>query len=121
MVCPVQSVAGKIDSMTRPRVGLSSCLLGQSVRYDGGHKRDPFAAGPLGDLVTLVPVCPEVEAGMGVPREPVRLERSPRGVRMVGIESRADHTDAMTRFSDRRTEELADLGLAGYVFKKNSP
>jgi|SRR5688572_3358303 uncharacterized protein YbbK (DUF523 family) len=107
--------------MTRPRVGISSCLLGQHVRYDGGHKLLPFAAGPLADLVTLVPVCPEVELGMGVPREPVRLERSRGIVRMVGIESRTDHTDAMTAFAARRTDELAALGLAGYVFKKNSP
>src|SRR5262245_7654992 len=107
--------------MTRPRVGLSSCLLGEPVRYDGGHKLNPFAAGPLRELVTLVPVCPEVEAGLGVPREPVRLQRSRRGVRMVGVDSGTDRTDLVTRFADRRAAELASLGLSGYVFKKNSP
>jgi uncharacterized protein YbbK (DUF523 family) len=107
--------------MTRPRVGISSCLLGRPVRYDGGHKLLPFAAGPLADLVTLVPVCPEVELGMGVPREPVRLERSPGAVRMIGIESRTDHTDAMTAFAARRPGDPPPPALAGYVFKKNSP
>ncbi len=107
--------------MKPPRVGVSACLLGQNVRYDGGHKRDPFAAGPLGERVTLVPVCPEVELGMGVPREPVRLERSGRRVRMVGTATGIDHTDAMTRFAERRAAELEALDLSGYVFKKNSP
>jgi len=107
--------------MNRPRVGVSSCLLGQNVRYDGGHKHDPFVAGKLGTLVTLVPVCPEVELGMGVPRPPVRLESTGRGVRMVGIESRKDHTAAMKRFAARRVAELEALDLSGYVFKKNSP
>jgi uncharacterized protein YbbK (DUF523 family) len=107
--------------MTPPRVGISSCLLGENVRYDGGHKRDPFAAGALGERVTLVPVCPEVELGMGVPREPVRLERSGGEVRMVGVTSGKDHTQAMTHFAERRAAELEALDLSGYVFKKNSP
>jgi uncharacterized protein YbbK (DUF523 family) len=107
--------------MTPPRVGVSACLLGQNVRFDGGHKRDSFTAGELGRHFTLVPVCPEVELGMGVPRPPVRLERSPRGVRMVAIASRIDHTDAMNRFAARRASELEALDLSGYVLKKNSP
>lgn len=107
--------------MEPPRVGISACLLGERVRYDGGHKLNPFAAGPLGKLVTLVPVCPEVELGMGIPREPVRLERSRRTLRMVGTGSRTDHTAAMTRFARRRIDALESLGLSGYIFKKNSP
>lgn len=105
----------------KPKVGISSCLLGQAVRYDGGHKRDPFAAGRLGRRVTLVPVCPEVEVGMGVPREPIRLERAGRGVRLVGVTSGTDHTASMRRFAARRAKELEALGLSGYVFKRNSP
>jgi len=107
--------------MQRPRVGVSSCLLGQNVRYDGGHRLDPFTAGELGRHVDLVPVCPEVEIGLGVPREKIRLERSGKGIRLVGTESRADHTAAMKRFARRRIDELESLGLSGYVFKKNSP
>lgn len=107
--------------MIPPRVGVSACLLGQNVRYDGGHKRDSFTAEELGRQFTLVPVCPEVELGMGVPRPPVRLERSARGVRMVAVASRIDHTDAMNRFAARRASELEALDLSGYVLKKNSP
>jgi uncharacterized protein YbbK (DUF523 family) len=105
----------------KPKVGISSCLLGEAVRYDGGHKRDPFAAGRLGKRVTIVPVCPEVEVGMGVPREPIRLERSGRGVRLVGVVTGTDHTAAMSRFAARRAKELEALGLSGYIFKRNSP
>ncbi|HEY3226719.1 MAG TPA: DUF523 domain-containing protein [Planctomycetota bacterium] len=105
----------------RPRVGISACLLGQNVRYDGGHKRDPFLVDVLGKSVTYVPVCPEVEVGMGTPREPIRLERSGKGIRLVGVESGVDHTEAMVRFADRRAAALEALYLAGYIFKKDSP
>jgi len=105
----------------RPRVGISACLLGQKVRYDGGHKRDPFLVDVLGNSVTYVPVCPEVEVGMGTPREPIRLERHGTRIRLVGVESGADHTDAMTRFADRRAAALEALDLSGYIFKKDSP
>ena len=107
--------------MARPRVGVSSCLIGQNVRYDGGHKRADFVADALGGIADLVPVCPEVEAGFGVPRPPVQLVNSPRGVRMVEVDSRIDHTAAMTQFARRRVRELETLGLSGYVLKKNSP
>lgn len=107
--------------MKRPRVGVSSCLLGRPVRYDGGHKLDPFVSGPLAEIADLVPVCPEVELGLGVPRPPVRLERAKGGVRMIGVETRVDHTAAMEAFAERRVAELESLDLGGYVFKKNSP
>jgi uncharacterized protein YbgA (DUF1722 family)/uncharacterized protein YbbK (DUF523 family) len=103
------------------RIGISACLLGQSVRYDGGHKEDVFATGLLARFVSFVPVCPEVEVGMGVPREPIRLERRPGGVRLVAPGSGADHTDAMRRWAERRVRELERLDLSGYVLKKDSP
>jgi len=103
------------------RIGISACLLGEKVRYDGGHKRDALIMEHLGPYMTFIPVCPEVELGMGVPREPVRLERSGRGVRMVGATTGTDHTAAMTRFAERRAAGLEALDLSGYVFKKNSP
>src|SRR5687768_12903211 len=109
MVHPVYSHRSDTIDPVKPRVAISSCLLGQNVRYDGGHKRDPFAAGRLGRLVSLVPVCPEVELGMGVPREPVRLEKSARGVRMIGVETRRDWTAAMTRFARERAKALEAL------------
>jgi uncharacterized protein YbgA (DUF1722 family)/uncharacterized protein YbbK (DUF523 family) len=103
------------------RVGISRCLLGDSVRYDGGHKRDAFLADVLGRFVAWVPVCPEVEAGLGTPREAMRLEGPASSSRLVAIKSRTDHTQAMARFSVRRVRELETLDLSGYVFKKDSP
>jgi uncharacterized protein YbbK (DUF523 family) len=103
------------------RIGISSCLLGQEVRYNGGHKRDDFLAGILGPFVEWVPVCPEVEVGMGVPRPPIRLERIGGGVRLRMPSTGEDLTDAMREFSRRRVEALAGMELDGYVLKKDSP
>jgi len=104
------------------RIGVSSCLLGEEVRFDGGHKRDPFLVGTFGPFVEWVPVCPEVEVGMGTPREPIRLVRAPgSGVRLVGTRSGDDWTDRMTRFARARVDALASLDLSGYVLKKDSP
>ncbi len=99
----------------KPRVGVSACLLGDPVRYDGGHKRSRALVDIIGPEVEWVPVCPEVELGMGVPREPVALVAG----RMVGSTSGTDHTDAMLRFAEAR---IAALGpLDGYVLKSRSP
>lgn len=103
------------------RVGISSCLLGQNVRYDGGHKKDELVTGFLARFVTLVPVCPEVELGMGTPREPIRLERHGGVVRLVAPESGEDHTESMRRYAERRVAELERMDLSGYVLKSDSP
>jgi uncharacterized protein YbbK (DUF523 family) len=103
------------------RVGVSACLLGESVRWDGAHKRDAFVAEVLAREVTIVPVCPEVELGLGVPREPIQLERRSGAVHLVGIESRRDLTEAMRRYAGERVSELERLGLSGYVLKEKSP
>jgi uncharacterized protein YbgA (DUF1722 family)/uncharacterized protein YbbK (DUF523 family) len=105
----------------RPRLGISACLLGHEVRYDGGHKRDAFLSVTLGQFVEWVPVCPEVEAGLGIPREAIRLEGDSAAPRLVGTRTRTDHTAAMTRYARARTEQIARLDLAGYVLKKDSP
>jgi uncharacterized protein YbgA (DUF1722 family)/uncharacterized protein YbbK (DUF523 family) len=105
----------------RPRLGISACLLGQEVRYDGGHKRDAFLTETLARFVEWVPVCPEVEAGLGIPRESIRLEGDPDAPRLVGTRTRTDHTGAMGRYARARTEQIARLDLAGYVLKKDSP
>jgi len=91
------------------------------VRYDGGHQRDGFLTDVLGRYVEWVPVCPEVEVGMGVPREPIRLVGRADAPRLLGGNSNTDHTAAMARFSERKMRELEGLDLCGYVFKKNSP
>lgn len=103
------------------RLGISSCLLGQKVRYDGDHKRDPFLVEVFGEIVEWVAVCPEVEMGMGVPREPIRLVGPMNRSRLLAEHSGKDHTDAMRRFSEVRVEELERLELCGYVAKKDSP
>lgn len=103
------------------RVGVSSCLLGNEVRFDGGHKHDHFVTDGLGPFVELIPVCPEVELGMGIPRETVRLVRDGQEVRMVAERSGKDHTAAMTAWASRRVRQIEKLDLCGYILKKNSP
>jgi uncharacterized protein YbbK (DUF523 family)/uncharacterized protein YbgA (DUF1722 family) len=103
------------------RVGVSSCLLGEAVRYDGGHKRDAFVADVLASVVRLVPVCPEVGIGLGTPRETLQLLRRDGRVHLVATETRRDHTDAMDAYAHRKVAELAELGIAGYVLKRGSP
>ena len=112
----------------RPRVGISSCLLGEEVRYDGGHKRDAALLASLGSLVEWVPVCPEVEAGMGTPREAIHLVASDHGVpagsarvRLLGVHSGTDWTHTMTTFVTDRVRALAGQELDGYVCKADSP
>ena len=109
--------------LPRIRLGISACLLGAKVRYDGQHKRDTFLVDELGPLVEWVPVCPEVEVGMGVPRESVRLvvDRSGAGPRMVGLETGADWTARMERFASARASALAREELSGFVLKAKSP
>ncbi|MDR6226149.1 YbgA family protein [Desmospora profundinema] len=106
------------------RIGISSCLLGERVRYNGAHKRDRFIVDSLGSHVEWVPVCPEVELGMGVPREPIRLEADPdrpSHPRLMGIQSRQDWTDDMAALAERRAKVWEREPLSGYIWKKGSP
>jgi uncharacterized protein YbgA (DUF1722 family)/uncharacterized protein YbbK (DUF523 family) len=103
------------------RVGISACLLGEQVRYDGGHKRDAFLTQTFGRFVEWVPVCPEVECGFGTPREAMRLVRVARGVRLLTVKTANDLTAPMERFSRSRVSALAAEHLSGYVLKKDSP
>jgi uncharacterized protein YbgA (DUF1722 family)/uncharacterized protein YbbK (DUF523 family) len=116
----------------RPRIGVSACLLGERVRYDAGHKRDPYLADILGPHVEWVPVCPEVEAGFGTPREPMRLvttdperrrgERfDPRAIALVLVNTGTDVTGQLGGYSRKKADTLALQNLNGYVFKKDSP
>ena len=107
--------------MMRLRIGISSCLLGDEVRFDGGHKRDAALLEALDPYVEWVRVCPEVELGLGVPREPVRLVAGPRGTRMIAVQTHVDHTAAMEAYARRRVRELARAELSGYVLKAMSP
>ncbi len=103
------------------RLGISRCLLGDEVRFDGGHKRDSFLTDVFGRYVEWVPVCPEVEAGLGTPREAMRLVGDPQNPRLVTIKSGTDHTRALETLTTNRIAQLMELDLSGYVFKKGSP
>ncbi len=103
------------------RLGISHCLLGEPVRYDGGHKRNDFLVDVLGRHVEWVPVCPEVEAGFGTPRESMRLVDDVAEPRLMTVRSHHDHTDRMRRYTRKRLRDLQSLNLSGYVFKKDSP
>jgi uncharacterized protein YbbK (DUF523 family) len=105
----------------RLRLGISACLLGDEVRYDGGHKRDAFLTGVLGPLVEWVKVCPEVEVGMGTPREAIRLVEADGRLRLVTVKTAIDHTASMTAYSETRVNALESADLSGYVLKKDSP
>lgn len=103
------------------RIGISSCLLGENVRFDGGHKRDEFLTGRLGRYVEWVPVCPEMEIGLGVPRESLRLAGSEGGPRLIAPRSGLDHTGRMNAWAAGYCAGLEKLGLSGYVLKRSSP
>ena len=102
-------------------VGVSACLLGEEVRYDGAHKLDDFVCGALARVVDLRPVCPEVDIGLGVPREPIQLTRGNNGTRLVAAESGTDLTAAMESYAEAKVRELDAAGICGYVLKARSP
>ncbi len=103
------------------RLGISACLLGEEVRYNGGHARDAYLHQTLGEFVEWVPLCPEVEIGLGTPRESLRLAGEVEQPRLLAPKSGSDHTGAMQRWAESKLEELAALDLHGYVLKTNSP
>lgn len=105
----------------RVRIAVSACLVGHEVRYDGRHKRDPYLAGELGTRVDWVPVCPELDIGLGVPREPIHLVAGEGDVLLVGIHSGDEHTGAMRSYAEQRAEQLVGAGIDGYVLKASSP
>ena len=111
------------SSMNREpiRLGISACLLGERVRFDGGHKRDPFLVETLGPFVEWVPVCPEVESGMGAPRESLRLVQTGTEIRLITNKTAQDQTARMRGYARGRLGKLAESELCGFVLKKDSP
>lgn len=107
--------------MDKIKLGISNCLMGENVRYDGAHKRDAYLEDKLGKLVEWVPVCPETECGLGVPREPMYLIGSSELPRLVTRNTNIDHTDKMLKWTEKRLKELEKEKLSGFVFKNNSP
>ena len=107
--------------MTPITIGVSACLLGQEVRYDGGHKHDRYITDTLGRFFRFVPVCPEVGCGLPIPRESMRLEGDPATPRLIATKSRRDLTGQMLAYCDAKVVELEHDELRGFIFKKNSP
>jgi uncharacterized protein YbgA (DUF1722 family)/uncharacterized protein YbbK (DUF523 family) len=103
------------------RIGVSSCLLGNPVRYDGGHKHDRFITDILGKYFEFVPVCPEVECGLPVPRETMRLVGDPVNPRLKTSRTGLDHTGQMLNFCSKKVAELEEEDLKAFIFKKDSP
>jgi uncharacterized protein YbgA (DUF1722 family)/uncharacterized protein YbbK (DUF523 family) len=102
-------------------IGISTCLLGENVRYNGGHALDRFLRDTLGKYVEYVPVCPEVECGFGIPRETFRLVGDPKEPRLVTSHTGVDHTERMEAWARKRVGELENDGLCGFIFKSDSP
>jgi uncharacterized protein YbgA (DUF1722 family)/uncharacterized protein YbbK (DUF523 family) len=107
--------------MERIKLGVSSCLLGERVRYDGEEKQDPYLTEVLGKYVEWVPVCPETECGLPVPREPMKLLGGPEDPRLVTRETGIDHTGRLVTWVEAKIRKLEGEGLAGFVFKSRSP
>ena len=107
--------------MEKIRLGVSACLLGQKVRYDGGNQLDHFITDTLGRYVEFVPVCPEVECGLGIPREAMRLVGDPDAPRLLTIRTKIDHTERMISWAEKRMQELEHEDLCGFIFKSKSP
>ena len=107
--------------MEKIRLGISACLLGEPVRFDGGHQWDRFITDTLGQYVEFVPVCPEAECGLGVPREAMRLVGDPDAPHLVTVRTKIDLTDRMVTWARKRVEELEQEDLRGFIFKSKSP
>ncbi len=103
------------------KIGISACLLGENVRYNGGHKQDRFLTDTLGQYVSYVPVCPEAECGLGIPRETMRLVGDVKNPRLVTTKTGIDHTRRMTDWAEKRLKELEKQNLCGFIFKSDSP
>lgn len=103
------------------RLGISACLLGENVRYDGGHRLDRFLTDTLGQFAEYIPVCPEVECGLGVPRESMRLVGDPASPHLITTRTQVDHTERMVSWARRRVKEVEKEDLWGFIFKSGSP
>lgn len=123
---PSKSSVQKLDHTRKVepstlRIGISRCLLGDEVRFDGGHKRDNFLTQTFSQFVEWVPVCPEFEAGLGIPREAMRLVGTSESPRLITIKTKNDHTSLLNNYAKKRVHELDSVDLDGFVFKKDSP
>jgi len=109
------------EAVSTIRIGVSQCLMGDLVRFNGGHARDRYLTGLLADFFEFVPVCPEVEIGLGIPRETIRLERAGASVRLVAPKSGTNLTRRMRTYAKKKAGELTSEDLSGFILKKDSP
>jgi uncharacterized protein YbgA (DUF1722 family)/uncharacterized protein YbbK (DUF523 family) len=107
--------------MDKIRLGISACLLGENVRYDGGNTIDRFLTETLGQYMEYIHVCPEVECGLPIPREPMHLQGNPDSPRLVTTHTKQDMTDRLVRWAWKRVKALEKEDLCGFIFKSNSP
>ncbi|GJQ59413.1 MAG: DUF1722 domain-containing protein [Candidatus Scalindua sp. AMX11] len=103
------------------KIGISSCLLGDKVRYDGNHRLDRFVTDTLGQYFEFIPVCPEIEFGLSIPREPMHLFGSPESPLLVTVKTGIDYTERMLKWGERKLYELEKENLCGFIFKCGSP
>lgn len=103
------------------RIGVSGCLLGKKTRFDGRDSFDAYVAEELSRIAEFLPICPEVEAGLAVPREPIVLEGDPAAPRMIGASTGEDYTDVLRDYALRVMEKLRGENIRGFVFKSKSP
>ncbi|MBM7071039.1 DUF1722 domain-containing protein [Shewanella sp. 202IG2-18] len=101
------------------QIGISSCLLGEKVRYDGGHKNSKYCSRDLSELFKFVPVCPEMAIGLGTPRKTIRLVRDENQIRVLTSDESFDVTEPLVNFSNEKVKQLSALG--GYIFCAKSP
>ena len=111
----------KLAAFSKIPIGISACLLGETVRFDGGHKHDPYLTETLGPFFEYVPVCPEVGCGLPVPRESMHLVGTPENNHLIGNKTNTDYTEQMQDYCDRAIEELRPRNLRGFIFKAKSP
>lgn len=109
------------ERMAKIKIGISSCLLGERVRYDGGHKLDMYLVNTLGKYADWIPVCPEVEYGLSVPREAMRLVGDPASPRLVTVKTSRDHTDGMLKWAKEKLKKFKNDAISGFIFKGRSP
>jgi len=103
------------------KFGISSCLLGERVRWNSDHRLERSLTDTLGKFVEYVPACPKVECGFNIPREPFRLVGDPNSPRLITSRTKQDHTDRMIQWVHKRVRELEKEELSGFIFKSNSP
>lgn len=115
------TISKQKESNAEIHIGISRCLLGENVRYDGGHKNDSFITGTLSNYFSWVPVCPEMEIGLGSPRESMKLAEINGTLHLITNKTAQDLTDTMNDYAKARTAELQKESLHGFILKKDSP